>query len=163
MGYDSLMTAEKQQIGNASEFLVAYYLAAQGHDVFFPYGNSRADLIYSDTRGLIKVQIKTGTKVKTGPHEYEQVRLLSRGIYNVSGAKYHSAQTYQPGEVDELWVVGTHIWNFPSEVFVGKPSLALGTSRGIRSQKNKTYNPDEYIVVAGSWVQPIRTILCHSA
>jgi hypothetical protein len=155
------MSTEKHLIGTASEFLVAYYLASTGNDVFIAQGNSRADLVYVKDGKPVLVQVKTGTKVKTGTFVYEQVRLRTRGVFDVSKQSYKNYGPYEDGEVDELWVVGTHLWNFPPAVFVGKNSLALGTSSGKKSRKDKLYDPDSYIVVRGEWERPIRDILCH--
>lgn len=152
-----------QKIGNSSELLVAHYLASKGYDLFMPYGNSRADLIYERDSTLVKVQVKTGTKVKASNNEYEQVRLQTRGIYNVGAGTYRNAEAYSEGEVDELWVVGTHLWCFPESVFVGRPSLALGTSQHLRRRKTMNYNADDYVVVRGTWDRPFRDITCHFA
>jgi len=148
----------KHNIGDISELFVATHLSSKGNEIFFPYGNSRADLIYLDNNKPVKVQVKTGTKVTSGKFEYEQVRLRTRGVYHVKDKKYKNFKPYSAEEIDELWVLGTHLWCFPSCVFSDKPSLALGGT-GPRAGKGSTYAHEDYIVIEGTWKEPVRDIM----
>lgn len=157
------MSTERHSIGAMSEYLVAAHLAGKGCDVFFPSTNTRADLVYCNGTDMVRAQVKTGTKVRTGGYTYEQCRLRTRGVYHVASGEYRNHKPYDSDEVDELWVVGTHIWCFPAEVFVGRPSISLGGNGPGTERKDRPYDPNDFIVVRGSWDSPMREILCHSA
>ncbi len=136
--------------GAASELLVGSHLLAEGADVYFPsMGQGRCDLIYLRENEAVKVQVKTTTWSKSGVWKYEQCRLsMSRGsVYQ---------KTYTTEEIDELWVVGTHLWCFPSSLIAGRTSLCLNTSRPIARKSSRDYVPDDYIVKRGSFETPIR-------
>ena len=142
------MSSENHYRGAASEFLVAGYLSQHGYDVFMPDTPARADMIYTKTSMFpVRVQVKSSSRVNTGgPYMYEQVRL----------ATTKAKLVYTESEIDELWVVGTHIWCFPIEVVAGLSSLSLLTT-GPRGGSTP-YNPEEYIVKRGSWENPVRDI-----
>lgn len=138
--------------GAASEFLVASYLSGKENDVFFPGTPSRADLIYTPVGGqAVRVQVKTTTRSKTGPYMYEQVRLVRK----------NGGKAYEVEEIDEMWIVGTHLWCFPADVVAGRTSLAL-CGNGPGGTRSKDYCPDDYIVVRGCWDNPLRDFFCHS-
>ena len=145
------MSNEQHIVGAASEFLVAHILSQRGHDVFFPNTPARADLIYVDGVQTVRAQVKTATRSETAPYCYEQCRLRAR--------KKKGDPTYTADEIDEIWVVGTHVWCFPIELVAGRPSLAL-TGNGPRAGTNPEYCPEEHIVFRGTWENPARNIFC---
>lgn len=156
MGSDTLKNISKLHFtGAASEALVASYLLSSGCEVFLPMiTQSMSDLIYLKpfTNELVRVQVKTGTKSVAGinKYSYEQVRLINRGGLS------KSSKPYTVDDIDELWVVGTHLWCFPSSVIDGKTSLYLGTDNKMPKTMRRTYNPDDYVIVRGEWDVPYR-------
>lgn len=136
-------------IGAVSEAMVKGYLGSQGFEVFAPeQGHTRADLVYLDRSGKpVKVQIKTatfGSKSNT-KHQYEQCVI----------ARTHSG-AYTKDEVDEFWIVGTHLWCFPFETVAGLIVVSLGTTNPNPRKTIRTYDPNDYIVVHGSLDLPYR-------
>lgn len=135
-------------IGNVSEAMVSGYLASQGWEVFnASQSHSRADLIYIRDGASKRVQVKTATwtkKPETG-HQYEQCVLK----------RTHSS-AYTADELDEFWIVGTHLWCFPFESLNGLTMISLGTTN-LRSRKTiREYDPNDYIVVHGDLAFPYR-------
>lgn len=139
-------------IGGISEMMVKGYLVTCGYEVFSPdQGHTRADLVYLNELGkLIKVQVKTATMSpkENTPHLYEQC-VLSRT---------HSAE-YTKDEVDEFWIVGTHLWCFPFESLDGKVVVSLGTTNPAPRKTIRNYDPNDFIVVHGSLDEPYRNRL----
>ena len=151
MGPDALkIELDRHFIGASSETLVMSYLLSKGKEVFTPViTQSRSDLIYLEGGTPVRVQVKTGTKSKAGNYSYEQIRLLNRGLYG-------SPEAYTEKDVDEIWVVGTHLWCFPISFAAGRTSLYLGTDNESPQTLRRTYNPDDFIVVRGEWNEPYR-------
>lgn len=138
-------------IGDMSEALVTGYLASQGHEVFLPLGgHSRTDLVYLNKGVPVKAQIKTAawTKGSTSPHHYEQCPLGR----TPSGA-------YTADEVDEFWIVGTHLWCFPYNIVTSIGNVSLGTTNPSPRKTIRTYDPNDYIVVKGAIDRPFRNRL----
>ena len=139
---------KRHYTGAASEFFVAAILSVQGNDVFFPDTPARADIVYvTPAQEVVRVQVKTSTRSQTGPHWYEQTRLV----------KKHGGDPYTADEIDELWVVGTHIGRFPVSVIAGRTSLSL-LNNGPRGTDPNEYTPHSFIVKRGTWENPIRSV-----
>lgn len=150
MEFNSL--SHPHRIGDVNEQMVATYLVAAGFDVYLPINRSpRADLVYLNDGRACRVQVKTGTVVQVGRNSYEQCRL---GCQKASTRKEKGP--YRAGEVDELWVVGTHLWKFPASVFVDRPSLMLTKESTSPRPWRMQYDPDDYIVVRCSREAPYR-------
>ena len=148
------MSHNNHYVGASSEFLVAAYLSSLGNDVFFPNTPSRADLIYTPFGGnAVRVQVKTTTRSRTGPFTYEQCRLIRK----------NGGKPYEIGEVDEVYVIGTHLWMFPISVVAGKSSLCLLGDGPRHGGYTKGYKADDFIILRGEWDRPFRDIMCHSA
>lgn len=140
--------------GAVSEAMVAGYLHAAGYEVFLPaQGHGRADLVYGDGSKLFKVQVKTASFVpgSNSPHWYEQCRLVRRGINT----------PYTREEVDEIWIVGTHLWCFPIDMVDGLTSISLNSTNPAPRKSIRTYDPNQFIVVRGSLDRPYRDRLTH--
>jgi hypothetical protein len=143
------MLAHRNLLGTVSEGLVRTYLGAQGLEVFAPdSSHSRADLIYIDpVRGAIRVQVKTSSVFQRPQHSFEQCRLVRKGINT----------PYSEKEIDELWVVGTHLWCFPVSLTVGLTSITLGSSNPTPRKTIRTYNTEEFVKVRGNIDRPFRS------
>lgn len=137
--------------GIFSENLVAAYLAGQNKEIFLPTSpRSRCDLIYLDPHP-VRVQIKTASMSTAGGNTYEQCRLIKRA--NPSRVGYSS------DEVDELWVVGTHLWRFPVAEIAGRTSLCLSAPEKRPHREAHSYCPEERIVLHGTSEKPFRSWL----
>lgn len=139
--------------GNAAELLVGSYLAKSGHAVFYPaMGQSRVDLIYVNGFEPVKVQVKCSSKVVgSGGYTYEQARLARPSDV------HPSARGYEVDEIDEFWIVGTHLWCFPGDLLAGKSSITLGSNNETPYRApSAIYKPDDHIRVRGSWSAPFR-------
>jgi len=101
------------------------HLAGEGQDVFGSAGNSRADFIRVSSDGTFKCQVKTSTRTKTGKYTYEQARLVKKNSVTTKNGDRWIPKMYTEEEVDEIWVVGTHIWRFSIKVVLGLHSLSL--------------------------------------
>lgn len=146
--------------GAVSEAMVAAYLVQQGYPVFTPMvKQTRCDLVYLKPEP-IRVQVKTGTFTRSGAHAYEQCRLVNKGCGHGTQLRYNT------DEMDELWVVGTHLWRFPASVFCGRTSLSLLSTRdkpSLAISANRGYDADEYIVEHGSIDAPYRKRLAATS
>lgn len=141
------MLIQRNLIGSVSEFLVSGYLAAQGYEVFSAaQSHSRADLVYVNETKSVRVQVKTSSTFERTGHVYEQCRLLRKGI-NIP---------YTEDEIDEIWIVGTHLWSFPVALTKGLTSISLLSSHQKPRKTVRTYNPNDFIVVRGSYDRPFR-------
>jgi hypothetical protein len=138
--------------------MLAAYLSGQGYEVFFPHGLARADMIYAAPGVTRRVQCKTSTRSKAGKFVYEQCRLIKRGRKSTTCGSYVGMDGYTEDDVDEVWVLGTHIWCFPIKVVAGLSSLCL-LNNGPTNGKPKAYHPDDHIVLRGTWDNPIRSFL----
>ncbi|RUW57147.1 group I intron-associated PD-(D/E)XK endonuclease [Mesorhizobium sp. M8A.F.Ca.ET.021.01.1.1] len=144
----------QHRVGAAAEQLVAAHLLGKGHDVFMPtITQSRVDLIYTAGAESRRAQVKVGTRFKTRGKEYENVKLRVSGLNQNGGSR-----PYAPGEIDELWVLGTHLWCIPARVIIGRSMISL-TSKDALNWTRKDYDCDEFIVMRGEWEKPIRTVL----
>lgn len=135
--------------GAMSEGLVATYLASLGYELYLPSSpHSRADLVYRRDGRLAGVQVKTATWHwgSNSPHRYEQCRVSDR----------RTRTAYTPAEIDELWVVGTHLWNFPVESIQGKQMLTLNSTNSDPRKSKRDYDPERFVEVWGSIEQPFR-------
>ncbi len=140
--------------GIFSENLVAAYLAGQGKEIFLPTSpRSRCDLIYLDPNP-VRVQVKTASMSVADGNAYEQCRLFKRANPDRKG--------YTAEEVDELWVVGTHLWKFPVAEIVGRTSLCLSDVEKRPRREALSYAPEARIVLRGSPENPVRGWLSAS-
>lgn len=141
------MLIERNTIGATSEALVSGYLCAQGFEVFAAtQSHSRADLVYVNENEAIRVQVKTSSCFERNGLIYEQCRLVRKGI-NIP---------YTSEEVDEIWIVGTHLWRFPLEVVESLSSITLLSSRTATRKTTRLYNPNDYILIHGNFERPYR-------
>jgi hypothetical protein len=145
------MLRDTAALGLASELLVASHLAAKGFEVHMAIASqSRADLVYIKEGRAVRVQVKTAqwSRFGDGQFSYERCPLLTKS--HLSG--------YTQDEIDELWVVGTHLWCFPIDKLVGKRHIALGSNNPEPRSRYKCngYIPGDYIVVLGSYERPFR-------
>lgn len=142
------MLAHRNLLGTVSEALVRAYLSAQGYEVFSPdSSHSRADLVYIADGRKVSVQVKTSSVFPREAHQYEQCRLVRKGIN----------KPYSEKEVDELWIVGTHLWCFPINVIVGLTSITLGSTNPHPRKTVRVYDPDNFVRVLGNIQRPFRT------
>lgn len=142
-------------IGAVSECMVMGYLVSQGYEVFLPHsGASRADLVYIKDGRSVKVQVKTAcwTCAAESPHKYEQCVV-----------KKTRSGTYEEMEIDEFWIVGTHLWCFPFESVGKVVNLSLGTTNPKPRKTVRTYDPNDFVVVWGSLEEPFRDRLFKDA
>jgi hypothetical protein len=145
------MLRDTAAFGLASELLVAAHLASKGHDIHLAIASqSRADLIYVKDGKAVRVQVKSAqwSRFGEGQFAYERCPLL---------AKSHP-QGYTTDEVDELWVVGTHLWCFPIEKLIGKRHIALGSNNPTPRSRYKCngYIAGDFIIVRGTYDHPFR-------
>lgn len=149
------MGVNQHRVGAAAEQLVAAHLIGKGHDVFFPaVTQSRVDLIYTTGADSRRVQVKVGTRFKAaGGKEYENVKLRVSGVNRVGGSR-----PYAPDEIDELWVLGTHLWCIPARVVVGRSMISL-TSKDPLVWMRREYDCDQYVVMRGEWDNPMRSVI----
>jgi hypothetical protein len=149
------MGVSQHRVGAAAEQLVAAHLIGKGHDVFFPaVTQSRVDLIYTSGADARRVQVKVGTRFGARGKEYENVKLrVSSGLNRLGGAR-----PYAPDEIDELWVLGTHLWCIPAHVVVGRSMISL-TSKDQLIWTRRDYDCDQYVVMRGDWERPMRSVL----
>lgn len=141
------MLAHRNLLGAVSEGLVRTYLAAAGYEVFSPdSSHSRADFVYLNEKHPVRVQVKTSSSFPRGPHVYEQCRLVREGI----------SVPYSPDEVDEIWIVGTHLWRFPIEDIAGLTSITLGSTNSKPRKTVRQYDSSQYVVVKGSRDRPYK-------
>lgn len=150
------MTMEKHHTALCSEFMVMALLSKQGHDIFPAAAASRADFIRVCAEGTFKCQVKTATRTQSGPYTYEQARLCKRNEYVTKNGDRWIPKHYTEEEIDEIWVVGTHIWRFPMKTVLGLNSLAL-LSNG-PNPREKSYSPEKHIIVRGAWENPLRDV-----
>jgi hypothetical protein len=121
--------------GAASEALVLAYLASEGFETYLPTSpHARADLAYRRDGRLLGVQVKTACwhKASESSHRYEQCRVSDR----------RTKEAYRPDEIDELWVVGTHLWRFPVAVIQGKQHLGLNSTNPDPRKTKRDYDPE---------------------
>lgn len=145
------MSALNHSTGSMSEQMVAAYLTGQGRDVFVPLKTqARCDFIYLLDAKPVRAQVKTATRSTTRSYIYEQCRLLADRRGHGRGHPYTEV------DVDEVWVVGTHLWCFPISAVSGRSSLCLVKNNPNPRPNQKDYEPDDYIVVRGSWEHPWR-------
>ncbi len=138
--------------GAASEQYVRGYLLATGKEVFVPLlGQSKCDLIYLDDDRAVRVQVKTATWNYSSGHGYEQCRLAFDGRRKLGKSKAYTAE-----DIDELWVVGTHLWRFPVEKIAGRSSLCLGSDHPDPQTRAKDYDPEGHVVQHGTMPRTIR-------
>lgn len=131
--------------------MVAGYLALQGCEVFLPLkGQSRCDLIYLRDGVAVRVQVKTASRTRTGRFVYEQCRLVS------DRRRHNKPTTYTETDVDEIWIVGTHLWCFPISAVEGLTSVCLTSSNPAPRADAKSYDPERYVLVRGSFDHPYR-------
>lgn len=148
---DNTVDFTRHLTGAAHEYMVLSYLSLLGYEIY-PQGMHlcRADLVYVRDGKAIRVQVKTGATNYVGKYGYEQVRLITKGSSGTPSRGYTSS------EIDEVWVVGTHLWCFPIEFIQGKTSLFLTTTNPHPVHRRRGYNPDDYIIVRGSLESPYR-------
>jgi hypothetical protein len=128
-------------VGATSEMMVAAYLLSCGYEVFGPLSpHTKADLVYVDASRAIRVQVKTATLHSTSVSTFEQCRLT------IQKNKFR----YTKNEVDEFWIVGTHLWKFPIELLEGREIISLGSDTNRPRKTVRDYDPDDYIVIRGS-------------
>lgn len=128
-------------VGAVSEALVVSYLSSQGYEVFLPFQpHTRADLIYIDGETTKRVQIKTATLNERSGSFFEQTRI----------SRKDNETFYTPDEVDEFWVVGTHLWKIPIEEVLGLKQISLLCLANRPRKTTRTYEPNDWIVVRGS-------------
>lgn len=133
--------------GAVSEAMVSGHLAAKGCEVFAAtQSHSRADLIYVQNGRTVRVQVKTSSVYRRGNYLFELCRLVRKGI-NLP---------YSPDEVDEVWIVGTHLWCFPIKDIQDLTSISLCSSNPTPRKTTRTYDPDKYIRVMGSLDRPFK-------
>lgn len=147
------MGTNQHRVGAAAEQLIAAHLIGKGHDVFFPaMTQSRVDLIYTKGSESRRAQVKVGTRFKARDKEYENVKLMSAGKNRVG------TRPYAEDEIDELWVLGTHLWCIPARLIVNRKMLSL-TSKDPSLWKRADYDCDQFIVQRGDWDNPVRSVL----
>jgi hypothetical protein len=137
------MLTHNHTVGAANESIVMAYLASQRLEVFTPiYGFGRCDFIYLRTTGEpVRVQVKSSSWAQNSQYKYEQCSLRT------GPGKFTS---YQPNEIDEIWVVGTHLWNFPLDSISEVSVLSLHTDNPNPRKTYRNYNPNDFIIVGGS-------------
>lgn len=145
------MLRDTAALGLASELLVAAHLASKGYDAHLSVASqSRTDLVYVKDGKAIRVQVKTAqwNRFGGGEFSYERCQLLTKS----------HMQGYTEDEIDELWVVGTHLWCFPIDLLIGKRHIALGSDNPNPRSRYKCngYIPGDFIVVRGSLERPYR-------
>jgi hypothetical protein len=134
-------------VGAASESLVAAYLASEGYEVYAPLSpHARADLAYRRNGRILGAQIKTASWQSADRFRYEQTRVSDR----------RTNTAYAPEEIDELWVVGTHLWRFPVEAIQGKTMLTLNSTNPGSRKSKRDYDPEDFIEIFGSMESPFR-------
>lgn len=135
--------------GAISEAMVAGYLMSQGYEVFpANHAASRADLLYIKDGVSFKVQVKTANwtaGTNKNEHRYEHCVL-----------KRTQSAAYTAEEVDEFWVVGTHLWCFPYASLPSVTNIALGTTNPEPRKTARSYDPNKFIVVHGNLEFPYR-------
>lgn len=137
-------------VGAVSEAMVIAYLGSLGCEVFSAtQSHSRADLVYIHDNRTVKVQVKTASWSRRFPHDYEQCRLVRKGINT----------PYTEAEIDELWVVGTHLWCFPVSEIKHLTSIALNSTHPDPRKTVRSYNTEQFVRVRGSLARPFRTLL----
>ncbi len=121
--------------------MVAAYLAAQGYEIFLPASpHARSDMVYVYQNRAIRVQVKTATWHSYAAGKVEQCRL-------VAGWK---AAPYTKEDIDEFWIVGTHLWRIPIEDVEGMTSIFLNSTNPKPRKSVRSYDPNNYIVVRGN-------------
>lgn len=63
---------------------------------------------------------------------------------------------YSSDEIDEFWIVGTHLWCFPYSVVAGLKTVSLFSDNPAPRKTIRDYNPDKFIMVKGSLAMPFR-------
>lgn len=136
--------------GAVSESMVAGYLASMGYEIFLPaQDHGRADLVYLKEGKPVRVQVKTSSlsKASESDHRYELCRLVrANGV----------STPYTKDEVDELWVVGTHLWRIPVQYITGMTNITLMSTNPNPRKTVRNYDPNDLIVVSGSVDRPYR-------
>lgn len=140
-------------VGATSEAMVAGYLSYNGYEVFFPrQDHGRADLVYLKDGIPVRVQIKTASTSKgtSSAYRYEMCRLVRANGMNTP---------YTSEEIDEIWIVGTHLWCLPISVVIGLTSITLLSDNPKPRKTVRTYDTNPYIKVMGSFERPYRNRL----
>lgn len=148
MDGNSLMLMAQHARGSSSEHIVASYLAAQGYELYAPaVTHTRADLVYVKDDKPVRVQVKSSTMSRGSDNRfnYEQSRLANSG-----------RSPYTEADVEEIWIVGTHLWRFPISLCSGRTSLFLGSNNPEPRRIRRTYEPDDFIVIRGSHERPFK-------
>lgn len=138
------------KIGATSEAMVCGYLAGMGYEIYSPrQDHGRADLVYLSDSSLVRVQVKTASLSdgSSSAYRYESCRLVRANGKNTP---------YTKDEIDEVWVVGTHLWCFPVEVLEGLTSITLLSTNPSPRKTVRGYDPNSFIVVDGSFDKPFR-------
>lgn len=159
--------ALQHKIGVACEFVVAAYLALEGYDVFFPAGaQTRADLIYLKEGKSIRVQVKSSSwsSNKYVPKPNPRLRLRPEGkeisyeFVSLVRRKHdsHNPVPYTEDEIDEVWVVGTHLWCIPISVAGGRKTMRLRGENPNPRKLKRDYDAADFVVVQGSQENPYK-------
>lgn len=153
MALSSEQACHIHDVGAVSELMVRGYLTSCGYETYGPDKlHARADLVYVKKGKPVRVQVKTATFSTTGKYRYEQCRLNKKGY---KGA-LEKQTSYSAEDVEEIWVVGTHLWCFPIELAGGRPSLFLSSTNPEPRCLRRDYDPNDFIVVTGSPERPFR-------
>ncbi len=159
MAISKEQSCKAHDTGAVSELMVRAYLTSLGFDTFSPDKlHTRVDFIYVKSGIPIRVQVKTSTYSVSGKYQYEQCRLQKKGYKG----QIDPVIGYSESDVDEVWIVGTHLWCFPIDVVSGKPSLFLTSNNPSPVLVRRTYDPNEFIVVVGSPDRKYRDRLAYS-
>lgn len=147
-------TVPNHYTGAYAELLVSAYLTSQHCDVFRPDNtHGRSDLIYIKDNKPVKVQVKTTVRtINRNGWLYENCKIaIYRKNYRL---------LYSPAEIDEMWIVGTHLWCIPMGELEGLSNLFLCSNNPEpKYVRDKSYNTDDFIMVKGSWDRPFKTRL----
>ena len=69
---------------------------------------------------------------------------------------FYPSGAYTSNEVDEFWIVGTHLWCFPYTILSKIGNVSLGTTNPNPRKTIRNYDPNDFIVVRGSLELPYR-------
>ncbi len=107
--------------GASSEALIVYKLLASNIDVFTPASfHSSCDMLALDGSKLMKIQVKTLSRIKSGNFYYLQTRLRYGPVSN--GYQTHEKDTFTHLAV----VFEGHSWMIPWELVWEKKSFSIG-------------------------------------
>ncbi len=147
MALTSEQATKVHDVGAMCELMVRGYLTIAGYETFSADKlHSRADLIYVKEGKPVRVQVKAASYSTTGLYQYEQCRLNKKGYKDNPQIQVG----YSELDIDEVWVVGTHLWCFPIELISNRPSLFLTSTNPKPQCIRRDYDPNEFIVVMGS-------------